>query len=365
MSSSANANAAPAQAPRAGRPAAWGALGVLGLAGWLASRALGPASPAWQALLVNFIFFTPLAAALVVWPAAVMLSRGRWLAPAQRDDALAGVAFAPASLIAFAALWFGRAHWAPWLHDAALPHRAWLSAPFLFARDGAALVLWWLAAAVFARKARQGTPKVLAGWVAVVYAVVFTLVAFDLVMGLAPRWCSTLFGAYFFISGMYAAIALLAFLAARQPGVERDRLHDLGKLVLTFSIMATYLLYSQLLPIWYENLPHEIPFVVARTTTRPWLCVSVALLAVVYVGPLVLLLTARAKRSPRWLGAVSLLVLAGLWVERWWLVAPTLGQPPALSWADTAACAAFAGALGWGMSRLRRSRAPSEAGGRS
>ena len=290
---------------------------------------------------------------MVVWPATVMLSRGRWMGPMQAV-ALSGTALAPLSLAAFIVLWLGRAHWVPWLNDATLPNRAWLNDRLLFVRDGAALAIWWLAAWAFARRARQGAPKVLAGWVAFLYAIVFSLLAFDLVMALEPRWFSTLFGAYFFITGMYAAIALLALAAARRRGLDRDLLHDFGKLVLTFSIMATYLMYSQLLPIWYENLPNEILFAVPRMSRLPWLGVSLALLAVVYLGPLVLLLTVKAKRTPWYLGAVSALVLAGLWVERWWLVAPAFGPGVGFGAADVSLCAAFVGALGLAVSRAER-----------
>ena len=59
----------------------------------------------------------------------------------------------------------------------------------------------------------------------------------------------------------------------------------------------------------------------------------------VYLGPLVLLLSQAAKRSRRFLGGVALLVLVGMWVERWWLVTPTLGGPMTLSLAELAAAA--------------------------
>ena len=409
MTSDHNSAVLPPPATEEFGSAAWAGLAALGAAGWLACAAFQDPGPVWRALLVNFIFFTPLAAALVVWPAAVMLSRGTWMGPL-RQDALAGASFAPLSLLAFAALWLGRSHWAGWLHEANLPNRAWLRDGFLFVRDGAALAVWWTVATVFARGAsdrrpavrtedeiagvkpalrtvshpvepglfrlRHGIaakmqtaevePKALAGGVALAYALAFTLLAYDVVMALDPLWTSALFGGYFFISGMYAAVAALALIEARQPAPAPDRLHDLGKLVVTFSIMTTYLMFSQLLPIWYANLPHEIRFAVPRMKYLPWAGVSAALLAVVYLGPLILLLPARAKRSPRYLGAVCLLVLAGLWVERWWLVAPTLGQGFHVSAADVSLGAAFAGALGWGVRRFGRAHAaePGKAGDR-
>jgi len=336
--------------PRKAWQGLWILLFAAGVAAAVAQAVMSGPTPVLRALLVNFVFFTPLAAALVVWPATVMLSRGGWMGSVKQDG-LAGIVMAPLSLAAFAVLWLGRAHWAAWLHEPNLPNRAWLDEPFLFARDGLALVVWWAVALGFVRKARNGRPKVLAGWVAFLYAVVFSLLAFDVVMALDAHWFSSLFGGYFFVTGLYAAIALLALRAAVRPGTDPDRLHDLGKLVVTFSIMTTYLMFSQLLPIWYENFPDEVRFVLPRLTVWPWARISAALLATVYLGPLILLLTVRAKKTPRVLGTVTLMVLAGLWVERWWLVMPTLDRAAHVGVADVSIGAAFVGALGWGLSR--------------
>ena len=345
---------------RAGYSATWLTLSALGLAGWLIYLARGDPALAWRALLVNFIFFTPLAAALVVWPATVMLSRGHWMDGMQRAG-LAGLVMAPCSLVAFGVLCIGRSHWAGGLTAARLPLGAWFQPTFMMARDGLALALWWLVAWRFVVKARDSRPTVLAGWLAFLYAIVFSLIAFDMVMALDPHWASSLFAAYFFISAMYAAIAVLALHNALRAPHLPDLLHDLGKLVVTFSIMTTYLMFSQLLPIWYTNFEAETRFVVPRLSFAPWKFVSLALLGLVYLGPLVLLLPARAKRTPWRLGAVASLVLLGLWLERWWLIAPTLGQDARLSGADVAMAMVFAGVLGWGLHRS----GPTRSGGDS
>jgi hypothetical protein len=338
---------------RSGVALAWGMLLLLGVAGWSACAIFMDPVPVWRGLLVNFVFFTPLSAALVVWASAVMLSRGNWLGPLERV-AMSGIAVAPLSLAAFVALWAGRSHWAASMLSGDSHNLAWLNAPFLFARDGVALVIWWSFALCFALSLRKGRPKVLAGWVAFLYAVVFSLIGFDMVMALDPHWSSSLFGGYFFVSGMYAAIAFLTFVAVWQPDKSPERLHDLGKLVVAFSIMTTYMMFSQLLPIWYENLPAEIRFLVPRMNFAPWSMVSVGLLPVVYFGPLVLLLPIRAKRTPWYLGMICLVVVCGLWIERWWLVSPALGLDTTLGAADVSACAAFAGALGLGVCVMKQ-----------
>lgn len=321
---------------------------VAGLAGWLAAFAAGEPVRAWRSLLISFVFFTPLAAGMVVWPAVLTVTRGeRWLA-AVRRPALAAAAFAPVSVAAYVGLCAGAEAWAPWHREAHLHNAAWLNGPFLFTRDLAGLVVFWVLAVWFAARARTGgPPKMLASFLIVVYAAVFSLLGFDMVMALDPHWYSALFGGYFFMSGMYMAIAGWTLAALVQARPDRAHRHDFGKLIVAFSLLTTYLMYSQLLPIWYENLPHETRFLAARMQAGSWPWVSAGLLATVYLGPLVLLLTRWSKMSPRYLGAMSALVLAGMWVERWWLVTPALyaGEGVVLGYPELALAAAFGGAF--------------------
>lgn len=322
----------------------WAAALLVGLAGWACSLWTAQEPRAWRMLLISFLYFTPLAAGLVVWPAIVLLCRGTWTAGLERR-ALAGVAFAPVSLVTFAALYLSRAHWAAWMTQTGLPNASWLSTDFLFLRDAVALIIFWALAACFvARWPRR--PRVLAGWLALAYALVFSLLAFDLAMALDPRGYSTLFGGYFFVSGLYAAVVAWTFLvlARRAPSAQPEQLGDLGKLILTFSLLTAYMMFSQLLVIWYENLPAEALFVVPRLRFEEYAAVSLLVL-VVYLGPLVLLVGRRAKRNPLWLGGVSTLLLCGLWLERWWLVTPASKGPVAFGLPEFSLTLAFVAAF--------------------
>jgi hypothetical protein len=162
-----------------------------------------------------------------------------------------------------------------------------------------------------------------------------------MVMALDPHWFSTLFGGYFFVSGMYAALAAWTFFSIYSGSADAENRHDFARLLVASSLLTAYLMFSQLLPIWYENLPNEARFVLPRLTITNWPYVSVVLLVTIYLGPLVLLLTRWSKRSPVFLACVCLLLLAGLWVERWWLVAPTLGGRLIFGLAETGITAAF------------------------
>lgn len=342
---------------------AFAAAFAVGLAAWLASFAFGGVLPAWRALLASFLFFTPLAGGMAVWPAAVQASNGRWAGTYENLPAT-GLGFAPASLLILIALWIAAGSWAPW------PGRTfvqgfWLDSNFLFARDAAGLIVFWALAWRYQARRRLGGGRVAGPVLIVAYGLVFSLLGFDLVMALTPDWHSSLFGGYFFASGVYAAVAAWGLMAARLPGPDEERLHDLGKLAVTFCLITTYLLFSQLLPIWYENLPLETGFAATRLNFQPWLGVGVFLVVAVYLGPLVLLLTSKAKRRPGPLGAICGLILFGLWVERWWLVAPSLPGNPLFGLADVGAGLALLGLFGLGIrlfSRRMRPLPPPEGG---
>jgi hypothetical protein len=330
------------------RPGGWLALWLLvaaaGLIGWLLAFTISDPPRVWRALLVNFLFFTSLAAGLVMWSPTIVLARGNW-AGRLENVPLSGVAFAIPSIVALAVLWAGAPTWAPWVDHPDVPWKAWLTWPAVFARDMGMLIVFWMVAAWYVRRRRTGRPQKAAAWLVFVYIGAFSLLGFDLVLSLALKWTSALFGWYFVVTAMYIAACAWA-LAAAWRGVDGDRLQDVAKLILVFSLITTYFMFCQLLTIWYGNLPDETSFLVLRMNFPPWRWVSLALIVLVYFGPLVLLLPARAKRSRWWLGSVALLLLAGLWVERWWLVEPTFGLDMEFGVAEVSGLLLLGGVLG-------------------
>lgn len=330
----------------------WAFLILLGFGLWLLFLNGADGGRAWRSLLINFLFFSSLAGGLVVWPAVVGACNGRWHLRVEQD-ATAGIAFALPSVLALIVLWIGSPSWAPWYH-VRFGQGIWLDNDFLFGRDLAALLIFWGLAGYYVLQRRKDAGRLCGAFLVPVYCLVFSLLGFDLVMALDPHWYSNLAGGYFFISGLYIAIACWALLAALQSEAHADQLHDLGKLMVAFSLMTTYLMYAHLLPFWYENLPHEIRFPVPRMHNAQWIWVSYLLLCLVYFGPLVLLLGERSKRN-RWsLGIISLLVLAGMWIERWWLIAPTFDPSVRLGLSELSMAIAFTGMFGLGRDQFHR-----------
>ncbi len=322
----------------------WGIVFVLGVAGWLGYVFYGDQERCWRALLINFIFFTPLASGMIVWPAIAIASQATWAKSLERT-AFAAIYFAPVSIAAFIVLWIGHSHWAGWQAHQNLPQGFWFDARFVFIRDIVGLLIIWGLCAAFVTRTQKGASSKLAGLLMFAYGVVFTLIAFDMVMALDPHWFSTLFGGYFFVSGMYASLAAWTVLSILSGSATVEHRHDLGKLTVAVSLLTAYMMYSQLLPIWYENLPAEAQFVIPRLTVTQWRYISAILTATIFLGPLALLLTRWSKRSPVFLTAVSLLMLVCLWIERWWEVTPTLGGKLTFGLIEVSITAAFIAAF--------------------
>lgn len=328
----------------ASRRIAWSVLAAAGIGVWIASFGFGDTARVWRALLVNFTFFVSLAGGLFCWSAVMSAAKATWNQGVERIP-LSACGFAVPSLAALALLWYGAASWAPWA-TREYHQGVWLHPWFLFTRNILALGFFWWCARRFLRRRNAEAGSGPAALVIVAYCVAFSLLGFDLVMALDPNWYSSLFGGYFFISGLYIGVAAWTFLTV-VGGMGRARqLQDLGNLTMAFSILTTAMLFAQLLTIWYENIPKETVYLVPRMNYLPWKGVSLVLLALVYLGPLVMLLTRWAKRT-RWvLGLITLLILSGMWMERLWLITPVFGHGLHLGIPEFSLMAGFIGLCG-------------------
>lgn len=323
---------------------------------------------AWESYLVNFLFWTGLAQGAVVFAPVLALARAGWGSPFV-FTARACSGFLPVSLVLYALLYFGRLHIFPWMTHPFPGKEAWLSFPFLYFRDGLALFLYmwagfrWVKASVSGRSVQTLSPVVI-----LLFVGVSTLLSWDLIMCLDPKWTSTLLGGYYFIGSFYSGMAALVPLSLLLPLDERggngsavvtpDRLHDLGRLLFAFCLFWMAMFWAQYLAIWFGNLPEESRFVYLRIWERPWIFACGTVFVMGFLLPFVLLLDRQVKRSPVPLSLVSLLVLVGMWLERYILVVPSLSPAPnfPLGWMEVLITLGFASLflLSWsaGMRRF-------------
>jgi len=164
------------------------------------------------------------------------------------------------------------------------------------------------------------------------YAIVLSLIAFDLLMSVDAHWYSTMFGGFYFMSSVYAAVAFvslsLVFLRSYHPlfrsAFERKTLHDLGKLLFGFGIFWAYLFWSQYLPIWYGNMPEETGYMILRLREYPWRSLAWLVLGMCFIVPFFLGISRDLKQVPVFLASTAIIILIGLWLQYYLLFAPSL-----------------------------------------
>jgi hypothetical protein len=181
----------------------------------------------------------------------------------------------------------------------------------------------------------------LQGKLAVILALAFgygwTILAFDLSMGLSLHFQSTLYGWWFFMGGWLCSLTLFTNLVlAWRRFLHADTLigenhfHDLGKLCFAFTAFWGYLTFGQYLVIWYGNMGEETHWPRLRLLA-PWANLSVAAVLMVFFIPFFGLLSRAAKVFRPTLVLFTTISLLGMWLVRYLEVYPSLyGEAPGL-----------------------------------
>jgi len=362
----------------------FGLLTVVGLVAFL--LLLGRDSTrAWSVYISSWLYFTSVAMGAVVLVVAATITKSKWNWSVRRVG-VAFAAFLPVAFLLFLPMLGVAADFLPWVaeieHDPIVQKKAaWLNLPFLYARNVLGLLVLFGLTLYFAylnvrpdlglaedgdgssdsarAKWRQ---RLMGAWrgqeseevrsyrrmvrvapgLALLFAVILSMVSYDWAMALEPHWFSTLFGGWFFMGAFWGGIAATALTVVWLKGKDREldrmmgkqQLHDLGKLAFAFSIFWTYLFWSQYIVIWYGKLPWEQAWIVHRSGDV-WGGLSLLTIVLCFVIPFAGLIGRAPKLNPKLLGTFTGIILVGLWLERYLMVAPSVrpeGDPVISLW---------------------------------
>jgi hypothetical protein len=343
------------------------ALSVLGALVFVIGLFVAP-DRAWRAYHVSWLYFTVLSSAGVMFVAVQRITTARWSRPIIR--LMEGyVAFLPvAFVLLLISIFLGKGHIFPWTHERppVAEKVLYFNGGFLTARVLiafaiiTALSLWYIytsvrldvgvlpdwgskwAAGLRARM-RNGfrderrelhSTHSLQGKLAVLLALVFgygwTILAFDLSMGLSLHFQSTLYGWWFFMGGWLCSLTMFSLLVMawrRYLGAEgvihENHFHDLGKLCFAFTAFWGYLTFGQYLVIWYGNMGEETHWPRLRLIA-PWVQFTVTAVMLVFFAPFFGLLSRAAKVYRPTLALFTILSLVGMWLVRYLEVYPSL-----------------------------------------
>lgn len=225
--------------------------------------------------------------------------------------------------------------------DDLLRHKApYLNVPFFLVRAVFYFAVWTALARVVSTWSRQldGGPNLrierklrsLGGGGLVLLGLTLTFASVDWAMSLNPHWFSTIWGVMFMVGHVLSALCLMVILLARLGEEEPLRsvarpgtVHDLGKMMLAFTMLWAYLHLSQFLIIWSGNIAEETPFYLARLHGG-WKVLAFILLLAHFVVPFLLLLSRDLKRNARTLGLVAGALFLLRFLDLYWLIGPDL-----------------------------------------
>jgi len=303
---------------------------------------------AWLAYLLGFFLVTSVSLASLFFLALQHLTGAQWSVNIRRlFEALS--AFLPYSALFMGLMIVGAPEIYSWLdpsvvsNDPLLVHKApYLNYTFFIIRS----VVFFLGWLFFYHKLISGSlkqdetgedsliEKLVPYSVAFIifFTLSYSLYSVDLIMSLEPHWFSTIFGVYTFggaMQTMLSAVILLMLYIFKKGYfngmVTVDHLHDLGKFLLGFTMFWAYIAFSQYMLIWYANIPEETIFFYHRSEGA-WAVLSLCLLFFKFIIPFLLLLPRWAKRTPKYIGVISVALILTQVLDNYWLIYPNLDE---------------------------------------
>ncbi|WP_462136899.1 hypothetical protein [Candidatus Mycalebacterium sp.] len=340
-----------------------GGIGVAGaLAFALAAISDEQSAGAWRVLLINFLFWTAVAQGGVIFSCVLRITNARWGRSFLRISESFS-SFLPVSMLLLIVIFLGSEHVLPYAdHHYHAPKDVWLSMPFVILRNllGFALMLFLtykyvrgsLLLDIDPSKTDFARIKKLAPYIVGSYAVVFSLFSWDFMMSLDPHWFSTLFGPYYFMGGLISAVAMTIVVSAAlsrylnlKNYLNDYHFWDIGKMLNGFALLWAYLMFSQLLPIWYANMPEETGFVIKRIAEEPFRTLAWAVLTCCFIFPFVSFMPRTHKIVTPIAVFISTVFLCGLWMDKFLLVTPSLSSSLQISTYEILITLGFAGSF--------------------
>lgn len=288
---------------------------------FLAETLLEPGAGA--ALTIAIALFLGLAEGAIVLMAGAEISDGHWHRPLLSRAAALQYVIPAAGLLFIANI--PQLAIYPWVDDPS----AWFNRNFFVARHLVLIALVFVVARKFLASALRGE-KHARLW-AVIYTILFmghfSMVGIEWFMSIERPWFSTLFGAFVAISAFLTGICTLALVVfpwrRRTDAPSKLIQKSIGALIFGFATFWAYFYFSQLIVIWYGNIPEETSYLARRIGSHtPYWLVARLIFAMVWVVPFAVLLRRKNKAISAVTSALALVVIAGVTLQYWLMMAP-------------------------------------------
>ena len=160
---------------------------------------------------------------------------------------------------------------------------------------------------------------------------VHTVVSFDFTIAIVPGWHSTFFPPYFVAGAIYSGFAMVLALAiplraayGLQGLITDKHLENSGKLMLATGLIVAYAYIMETFMAWYSGSVYEQQAFWNRMT-GPYAAEYWFLISCNVIAPN-LLWFKKFRSSPLLLFISSIIVLIGMWLERFMIIVSSLAQ---------------------------------------
>lgn len=328
------------------------ALGIGGLGVSLGGWAIAPAH-FYHAYLVGFLFWLGIGLGSIGLTLLHHLVGGSWGLMIRRPLEAGATLVIPLAAF-FLPIAIGVRTLYPWAHAPGQEefHPPYLDVNFFLLRAVGYFVFWaFLAFIINHWSAQQDAQSdhspsrrmgVIAGPMVFLMFMTTTFAMVDWGMSLDLGWTSTIYGVIYIVgdvlatfSSMIVVCTVLQRSRSMDEVVTPGRLHDVGKLMLAFTMLWAYMSFSQFLITYSGNLTEEIPWYLRRSRGG-WEFVVAALMLFHFFAPFFMLLYSEGKRRTSYLVRVSFWILAMRFVDLTWLIIPSTNDPasPRIEWGE-------------------------------
>ncbi len=334
----------------------------------------------WDGLLHNSVFFLVISAASIFIMAAAALAQGSWIVAYRRVPEAIGanvwIFGTIATVVMFLIAFTFRIHtpegdinpiyrWMTPGHDEIVKGKSnFLNAKLFAIFTVCAIGLWSFFGLKFRQLsiAQDSAPKnsTKIYWRTITFAGLFLLVyaltqmsttPWLWVMSIDVHWYSTMFSWYSFASSFVTGMGLILMWVVylKNQGymevVNREHVHDLGKLMFAFSIFWTYVWFAQFMLIWYGNIPEETTYFKIRMQ-GPYSVIWFAVLIICFVMPILILMSRPSKRNFFTVTFMAMVIFFGHWLDFYQMMYPgTMGAHWHLNWYEVGIVCGFIGAF--------------------
>jgi hypothetical protein len=255
------------------------------------------------------------------------LTGGAWVEAVRRPAEAAALTL-PLVAVLFLPVALGAGLLYPWGNRAFFAGHDWthkaeyLTVAGFDLRSAATLLICAVFAGLIVRRGRRQTAACAGGLIA--FFLCMNFAATDWVMSLTPRYSSSIFPVIVMSANFLAALAFVVLVSClSRRNLTKKQCNDLGNLLLAFVVFWAYVSISELILVWSGNLPREISWYLQRWSGG-WEWFGLALFLGQFAVPFALLLSKRAKQSPRSLAGIAGIVFCASALESYWLVMPSI-----------------------------------------